>query len=442
MKFRRSTQAAINQTMMKNSVRPPGPEKRIAISRRGRAGVFLGAAALGLAGAAAVFGPPACRKAAATHTIRKEKIEIVRVARGIFSEPISVNGKILPVNIVYLDAMEGGRVEQIYAEAGSMVKRGDKILQLANSNLLMDIMWRESELFQASNNMRNTRLSMEQFKLQLNQQLSDIENKLQQQSRVYERYKELDKDSLISRHQYEIAKDQYDYLVKQKELTVESQKSELKFRQAQLQALEESLTRMQANLDIVKQRQENLTLVAPVSGQLTSLTAEVGESISQGTRLGQIDQWDGFKVKASIDESFIAQIKPKDAGDFEFAGQTYKVDVKKIYPEVKDGKFEVDFEFMGEHPPGLKRGQTLHIRLTAVDPADSLLLRRGDFMYATEGKWAYVLEEDNKSALKRRIQIGRQTPDVLEVIEGLREGESVVTSSYEGFEKSDRLILK
>jgi HlyD family secretion protein len=428
--------------MMKNSVRPSGPEKQITISRRLLAGLLLAAAALALAGAAALLAPAACRKTASTHTIKKERIEIVRVTRGVFSEAITVNGKILPVNIVYLDAMEGGRVEKIYAEAGSMVKKGDKILQLANSNLLMDIMWRESELFQASNNMRNTRLSMEQYKLQLNQQLSDIENKLQQQRRVYERYKELEKDNLISRHEYELAKDQYDYLVKQKDLTVESQKSEIKFRQAQFEALEESLVRMQSNLDVVKQRQENLTLVAPVSGQLTSLTAEVGESIPQGTRLGQIDQWDGFKVKASIDERYIAQIKTQDAGEFEFAGQSYRVHVRKIYPEVKDGKFEVDFEFTGEHPPGLKRGQTLHIRLTAVDPTDSLLLPRGEFMHTTGGKWAYVLENGNKSALKRRIQVGRQTPEILEVIDGLREGESVVCSSYEDFGNSARLILK
>jgi HlyD family secretion protein len=427
---------------MKNSVRPSRPEQRISISRRTLAGLLLGAAALALVGAAALLAPSACRKAASTHTIRKERIEIVRVARGIFSEAITVPGKILPVNIVYLDAMEAGRVENIFVESGSLIKKGDKILRLANPNLLMDIMWRESELFEASNNMRNTRLSMEQFKLQLNRQLFDIENQLQQQRRLYERYTELDKGNLISRHQYELAKDQYEYLVKQKELTVESQKSELKFRQAQIEALEESLTRMQANLDVVKQRQENLTLAAPVSGQLTSLTAELGESISQGTRLGQIDQWDGFMVKASIEERFIAQIKPKDPGEFEFAGQTYQVDVKKIYPEVKDGKFEVNFEFMGEHPPGLKRGQTLHIRLTAVDPSDSLLLPRGDFVQATGGKWVYVLEDGNKSALRRRIQVGRQNPEVLEVIAGLRKGESIVASSYEDFENCDRLIIK
>jgi HlyD family secretion protein len=385
---------------------------------------------------------PGCRKSASSHTVRRERIEIARVTKGIFSEMISVTGKILPVNIVYLDAVEGGRVEKIYLEAGSMVRKGDKILELANSNLLMDIMWRESELFQASNNLRNTRLSMEQFKLQLNQQLTEIENKLQQQRRVYDRYQELEKDNLISRHEYELAKDQYEYLLKQKALTVESQKSELKFRQAQIEALEESLARMQANLDVVKQRQENLTVVAPVSGQLTSLNAEVGESISPGLRLGQIDQWDGFKVRSSIDERFVAQVKPKDTGEFDFAGQVYKVDVKKIYPEVKDGKFDVDFEFLGEHPPGLKRGQTLHIRLAAVDPADSLLLRRGDFFHSTAGKWVYVLEEGNLSAVKRRIEIGRRTPETLEVLGGLKEGDSVVISSYESFENSDRLILK
>jgi HlyD family secretion protein len=428
--------------MMRTKETPTSLPQRTRRPKRRLAFVGLSVTTLAAALAAAILLPPACRKAASTHTIRKERIEIARVTRGIFSEPISVSGKILPVNIVYLDAIEGGRVEKIYVESGSMVKKGDKILQLANSTLLMDIMWRESELFQASNNMRNTRLSMEQFKLQLNQQLSEIENKLQQQRRTYERYRELEKDNLISRHEFELSKDQYDYLLKQKDLTIESQKTELKFRQSQLEALEDSQNRMQANLDAVKQRQENLTLVAPVSGQLTSLTADVGESISQGTRLGQIDQWDGFKVKAGIDERYIAQVKPKDAGEFEFAGQSYRVDVKKIYPEVKDGKFEVDFEFVGEHPPGLRRGQTLHIQLTAVDPSDSLLLQRGDFVRATGGKWAYVLEEGGRSAARRRIQVGRQNTEKLEIIEGLREGESVLISSYESFENCDRLIIK
>ena len=387
---------------------------------------------------------PSCRKSSSpsTHTVKRDRILISTIKRGHFREAITITGKILPVNIVYLDALEGGRVDKVFVDAGSMVKEGDPILQLSNTNLLMDMMFRESELFQQSNNLRNTRLSMEQFKLQLNQQFSDIENKLQQQRRVYERYKELEKDSLISRHEYELAKDQYEYLLKQKELTVESQKSELKFRQAQIEALEESLSRMQANLDIVKQRQENLTVMAPVSGQLTSLTASVGESISPGARLGQIDQWDGFKVRTSIDERFIAQVKPKDVGEFEFAGKSYKVDVQKIYPEVRDEKFEVDLKFLGEDPPGLKRGQTLHIRLDLVDAAETLLLAKGEFVRSSGAKWVYVLDETGKGAVKRKIRTGRQTSQVLEVLEGASEGEGVIVSSYESFKNCERLILK
>jgi HlyD family secretion protein len=417
------------------------PGKGKTLSRATGAAFFLVvAAALGSLPALL----PGCRDSSApsTHTAKRERILISTIKRGYFKETIKVTGKILPVNIVYLDALEGGRVEKVFVEAGSMVKQGDQILQLTNTSLLMDMMFRESELFQQSNNLRNTRLSMEQFKLQLNQQLTDIENKLQQQRRVYERYKELERDSLISRHEYELAKDQFEYLVKQKELTVESQRSELKFRQAQIEALEESLSRMQANLDIVKQRQENLTVVAPVSGQLTSLAAAVGESISPGARLGQIDQWDGFKIRTSIDEKFIAQVKPKDVGEFDFAGKSYKVDVKKIYPEVQDEKFEVDLEFLGEHPLGLKRGQTLHIRLDLVDADEALLLAKGEFLRVSGAKWVYVLDETGKGAVKRKIRTGRQTAQVIEVLEGVSEGEGVIVSSYEGFKDSDRLILK
>jgi len=386
---------------------------------------------------------PGCRgDGLSTHSVRKERIAIAKVKRGPFIETISVTGKILPVNIVYLDALEGGRVEKIYIEAGSMVKQGDKILQLTNTDLLLDIMRRESDLSQQANNLRNTLLAVDQFKLQLNQQLSEIENRLQQQKRVYERYKELEKENLISRHEYELAKDQYEYLAKQKDLTVETQKSELRLRQAQVEAMEESLTRAQADLDFVRLKLENLTLVAPVSGQLTSLDVVIGESKSPGERLGQIDQWDGFKVRAAIDERFIALVKPKDAGSFEIGGQAYNVDIRKIYPEVKDNKFEVDLEFIGDPPPGLKRGQTLHIRLILADSADSLLLARGDHFRSTGGRWVYILDETGKSAAKTRIRLGRQNSQVLEVLEGVKEGDGVIISSYESFENCDRLILK
>lgn len=381
-------------------------------------------------------------KGEAAISIKKDRLVISAVQKGPFKEIMTVAGNIFPVNIVYLSAAEGGSVEQIFLEPGSMVKEGDQILRLANTNLLLDIMWREAELFQQSNNLRNTRLAIEQYKLQLNQQFADIENKLQQQRRVYERYQELEKDKLISRHEYELAKDQYEFLLKQKELTVESQKSEIKFRQAQIEALEESLLRMQANLDVVKQKQENLTIVAPVSGQLTSLNAEIGQSKAPGERIGQIDRTDGFKIRAGIDERFISLISTEKSGEFDFAGQTYQVDVRKVYPEVKDGKFEVDFEFLGKEPPGIKRGQSLRIRLELEDAAEVLLLPQGDFIQDNAGKWVYVLEESGKAAVRRRVRLGRQNQKFIEVLEGLGAGEFVITSSYEDFRGTEKLILK
>ncbi len=234
------------------------------------------------------------RLSKSTLNVKTERITISTVTRGPFQEFIPIMGNVLPINTFYLNAVEGGRVEEIYLEAGTLVKEGDGILRLANTNLLLDIMWREAELFQQSNNLRNTRLSMEQYRLRLNQDLAEINNQLRQQKRTYERYEELVKDSLISKHEYELAKDQYEYLIKKKELTIESQRNDLKFRLGQIDALEASLKRMQDNLEIVKQKQDNLTIRAPVSGHLTALNAEIGQSKSPGQPLGQIDVLEGF----------------------------------------------------------------------------------------------------------------------------------------------------
>ncbi len=377
-----------------------------------------------------------------TLNVRTERITISTVEKGPFQEYIPVMGNVLPIYQHYLDAAEGGRVEEIYLEAGTFVEKGDKILKLTNTNLLLDIMWREAELFQQSNNLRNTRLSMEQYRLQLSQQLAEIENQLQQQKRTYERYKELIKDDLISKHEFELARDQYEFLIKKKELTIESQKNDLEFRQAQIDALEASLQRMQDNLIIVKQKQENLTIRAPVSGHLTALDAELGEAKSQGQRLGQIDVLEGFKVRAGIDEHYIARVEKGRKGEFDFAGKSYQLIVKTIYPEVRDNRFEVDLEFVGEEPQGITRGQTLHIRLELGDISEAILLARGGFYQTTGGNWAYVVDESGSLATKRRIRLGRQNPQVYEVLAGLEPGEKVITSSYENFGNMERLVLK
>lgn len=382
------------------------------------------------------------RLSKSTLNVKTERITISTVTRGPFQEFIPIMGNVLPINTFYLNAVEGGRVEEIYLEAGTLVKKGEGILKLANTNLLLDIMWREAELFQQSNNLRNTRLSMEQYRLRLNQDLAEVNNQLRQQKRTYERYTELVKDNLISKHEYELAQDQYEYLIKKKELTIESQRNDLEFRRGQIDALEASLQRMQDNLEIVKQKQDNLTIKAPVSGHLTALNAEIGQSKSPGQPLGQIDVLEGFKVRAAIDEHYIARIETGRTGEFDFAGKSYGLVVKKIYPEVIEGRFEVDMEFVDAEPEGITRGQTLHIRLELGDISEAILLPRGGFYQTTGGNWAYVVDESENVATKRKIRLGRQNPQVFEVLEGLGPGDRVITSSYESFGNMDRLVLK
>ena len=373
--------------------------------------------------------------------VKAERLTISEVTRGPFQEFIPVMGNVLPY-YHYLTAVEGGTVEEIYLEAGTRVEKGDPILKLANTNLLINLMWREAELFQQINNLRNTRLDMERVRLNLNQQLALVENSLQQQKRVYERYQELIKDDLIAQHEYELAKDQYDYLMKNKELTVESQTKDLEFRQRQVEALEGQVTRMQSNMEIIRSRLENMTIRAPVSGYLTSLEAEIGQSKQAGQDLGQIDTLEGYRIRAGIDEHYLARVEKGRNGEFEFAGNSYDIIVTKKYPAVVDGRFEVDMEFVDETPGGITAGQTYHIRLELGDISEAILLSRGGFSQTTGGNWAYVLEPSGDVAIKKRIRLGRQNPDFFEVLEGLEPGEKVITSSYESFGNMDRLVLK
>lgn len=377
-----------------------------------------------------------------TLNVKKERITISTVTKGPFREFIPIMGNVLPIKTFYLDAVEGGRIEDIYVEAGSMLKKGDKILRLTNTDLILTIMWREAELFQQSNNLRNTRLQLEQYRLSLSMELARIENNLQQQRRKYERYKELVKDSLISKHEFELVKDQYEYLIRSKELAIESQKNELEFRQSQVDALEAGLKRMQDNLEIVKRKQDDLTIKAPISGHLTALNAEIGQSKSPGERLGHIDVLEGFRVRAAIDEHYLARIEIDRTGEFDWAGGSYELIIKKIYPEVREGRFEVDMEFKSKVPEGITRGLTLHIRLELGDVSEAVLLARGGFYQTTGGNWVYVVDGDEKLATKRKISIGMQNPQFFTVLQGLEPGEKVITSSYESFGNMERLILK
>jgi len=374
--------------------------------------------------------------------VHAERLTIATVKRGPFQEFIPVVGSVLPIQTIYLDATEGGRVERIFVEAGSRVHEGDEILKLANTNLLLDIMYREAQLFEQSNNLRNTRLLMEQHHLTLRRELIDLDYQIQRQKRTYDRNEELAKRGMISREEYEQARDEYDYLCKRRELALETQEQDSLFRQTQVEQLEASVARMQANLDVVKQKLDNLVIRAAVAGQLTSLHAEIGESKSPGERLGRIDVLEGFKVRAAIDEHYIARVEIGRTGTFDFDDTSYTLIVKKIYPEVREGRFEVDMEFNATSPQDIRRGQTLHIRLELGDLSEAVLLPRGGFYQKTGGQWAYVLDASGSVATKRPVKLGRQNPQVFEVLEGLEPGDQVITSTYDNFGDMDVLVLK
>jgi HlyD family secretion protein len=373
--------------------------------------------------------------------VETEKITISTVTKGPFKEYIPITGNVIPIKTVYLDAVEGGRVEKLFLEAGTMVEQGDEILQLGNTNLLMDIMFREAELFEQSNNLRNTRLAMEQNRLNLKSELINLDFQQKMLERDFHQKKELLKENLISQLEFEQSRDEHEYNMKRRELAIESYKQDSLFRKIQISQLEASLKRMQNNLGLIKSKLENLTIRAPISGHLTSLNAEIGESKSRGERLGQVDVLEGFKVRAAVDEYHLSRIQRKLEGEFDFAGSTHKIVVDKIFPEIRDGRFNIDLIFSDSEPEGITRGLTSHIRLELGNLSDAILLPRGGFYQKTGGQWVYVLDEGGDFASKRDIRLGMQNPQMFEVLEGLEPGEKVITSSYESFGDNDILVL-
>ena len=375
--------------------------------------------------------------------VKTERVTISTVREGPFQEYIPVIGAVVPKKTIYLDAMEGGSVEKVYIEAGSFVKKGEKILTLANTDLLLDIMNREAEFFQLTNDLRNARLVMEQNQLSLRSELLELDYQINKLKRTYESEQALIKNKIIAFQQYENTKSEYEYLSNKKEITLQTYEQDSLFRENQIQQIETSLKRMEANLKIVKQKLEDLTIKAPISGHLTALNAEIGESKKRGERLGQIDVLEGFKILVPVDEHYIARINIGQYGEFTFDEKSYQLTIAKIYPEVIDGRFEIDMAFNGDQPQGIRRGQTLHIRLELGNLSTAILLPQGGFYQKTGGQWIYLLDDSGEFAVKRTINLGRQNPEVYEVLAGLKPGERVITSSYDNFgDNIDKLILK
>jgi len=361
---------------------------------------------------------------------------VLIVSLTVYSLLLSGQGSRLNVNADRL------RIATVYLEAGTFVRKGERILKLANTNLLMDVMYREAEIFQQSNNLRNTRLSMEQNSLEMERQLLELQFRISQQRRIVESNISLAHKNLISQREFDESKDELDYLERRLVLTRKTQRQDSIFRTVQIEQLEASLERMEANLAIVRRNMDNLVIRAPVSGHLTSLNAEIGESKKRGERLGQIDILDGFKVRVPIDEHYIARIDKGQQATFSLSGGTYRMTIAKIYPEVLEGRFMVDMSFNGEEPGGIRRGQTFRLRLELGELSETVLLETGGFYQKTGGRWVYVLDELGAEAKKRQIHLGRQNTEFYEVLDGLEPGERVITSSYDTYGDNDRLVLK
>jgi HlyD family secretion protein len=377
-----------------------------------------------------------------TLNVEAEKLTISEVTYGPFQEYIVEQGAVMPLTTIYLDAIEGGRVEEVFVEQGAQVQKGDPILRLSNANLQLNVMQREAELFEQVNYLRGTRVTMEQRRLDLRAQMVELDYQLALKKREYDRKAALVKENLIAQEDYEKTRDDYEYLARKREVTLETQRQDSLFRAVQIEQLEESIDRMRANLEVIRQNRENLTLRAPVAGLLSSLNAEIGESKSPGERLGQIDVEEGFKVRAAIDEHYIARVSPGQSGAFDFAGGTYDLTIRRVYPEVVEGQFQADMEFAGEAPQGLRRGQTLQVRIALGELADAVQVPRGGFYQKTGGQWIYVLDPSGAFAVKRPIKLGRQNSQYFEVLEGLQPGEKVITSMYDNFGDMERLVLK
>lgn len=382
-------------------------------------------------------------KTAGTSTFRadKEKITISTVEAGSFKDYISIIGTVAPMTTIYLDVDEGGKVVEKVIDEGELVKKGDVIIRMVNNDLNLQILNTESQLAYQSNELRNTLIGMEQQKISNKQQLLNIDYELIRLKRNYEQNKELYDKGFISKENYLISKDNFELAQRDRELRYERMVQDSIFRENQKIQMNSSLRNMQQNLAMVRQRLEDLNVKAPADGQLGTLDIEIGQSINRGQRIGQLQIMDKFKVIAQVDEHYIDRVRRDLLATFERQDRQFDIDVMKVYPEVRDGRFQVDLQFTNEIPDNLRTGQTYHIRLELGQPVEAVLLPRGGFFQSTGGQWVFVLDESGKSATKRNIRIGRQNPLFYEVLEGLNPGEKVITSSYEMFGTNEKITF-
>ncbi len=376
-----------------------------------------------------------------TLRVDKDAITISSAVKGEFNDYIRISGRVQPMTTIQLSPQEGGIVEKILIEEGSPVKAGDAILVLNNDNLDLDILNSEAELAEKENILRNTQIQMEQQKLDVRQNELEYGIQVDRLKRAYEQQRALYEDKLIAKEDYLKAEEDYMLAQQKYELIRERSKQDSLYRGTQIDRMEESLENMILNMSMIRHRKENLIVRAPIDGELGLLDVVLGQSIASGTKIGQINSVGIYKVEALIDEHYIDRVVAGLEATFERQGETYSTVIRKVYPEVRDGKFKADFKFDGEQPDNIRSGQTYYLNLQLGQPEEAVIIPRGTFYQKTGGKWIYVVNKDGSKAVKREIRIGRQNPQYYEVLEGLEPGERVITSGYDTYGDSDVLVF-
>ena len=375
-------------------------------------------------------------------TLDGQRIRTAEVSTGMYEDYIPLRASVDPEKTVYLDAIEGGRVEAILVEEGAFVEEGQPLVDLSNTSLQLDVIAREAEVSEQLNNLRNTQLAIEQNRLKLKGDLIEIDFQIVKLSRLVSRYEELEGNQFISKTEYEDSRDELEYWRSRRGITEQSQAQDEEIRLAQIEQLNSSVQQLEKNLILARSNLDNLLIRAPRNGQLTSFNAELGESKSRGERLGQIDDVDRFKAVAMVNEFYLNRVRLGQQAILDINGREHRLEISKIYPEVQASQFEIDLRFLGDAPADIRRGQTLQLRLILGDTAErATLVSNGPFFNDTGGAWVFVLDPDGKIATKREVQLGRRNPNTIEVESGLLPGDEIIISSYANFIDVDRLFI-
>jgi HlyD family secretion protein len=371
-----------------------------------------------------------------------ERITVSEIIKGPFQVTIPVNGLVMPITTIYLDAIEGGRVEQLFVEDGANLKKGDPIIKLANTDLELSLATQENSVYAAQTQIRIQQNNAEQNTVSKLNQMADADNAYREAERMYKLNKRLFEQKAIGSQEYQQSTNTYQYALNRYNLTKRTLKQDTVMTREQAQQTREQYTQMRNTLNLMRKKVADLTVRAPVDGQLTSLDAEIGQSKNKGERLGQIDVLSGFKVRVDVDEHYISQVYTGLTGTFSFAEKSYTLKIKKVFTQVANGKFQVDMQFVGAVPAGIRRGQSLQILLALSDESKQVLLPKGGFYQQTGGNWIFKMSENGKMAYRVDIQLGRQNTEYYEVLQGLKPGEKVITSSYENYGDIQELVLQ